>query len=317
MRRAEVGKLKFIIFLTLILIFIQTGCKKEESSDASKKIKVIVTLFPIYDFVKNVGGQYVDVHLLLPAGTEAHSFEPKPEDIIKISKADVFIYTGKNLELWAEKILKGINKKSLIVVDCSQGIQLKKGIDNDGNNHDKHEHEVDPHIWLDFENAKKMVDNIIEALIIADSKNKVYYLERGETYKSKLTKLDERFKKELSSCKTRYFIHGGHYTFGYLAKRYGLRYISAYESFSPDAEPTAQRISMIIKTIKKYNTKYVFHEELISPKLAEMISAETGANLLKLHGAHNLTKDEWEKGTTFISLMEQNLLNLKIGLQCQ
>lgn len=311
-------KLKYIIFLILIFIsLIQTGCKKEESSTVSKRIKVIVTLFPIYDFVKNVGGQYVDVYLLLPAGAEAHSFEPSPEDIIKISKADVFIYTGKHLEPWAEKILKGIDKKSLIVVDCSQGIQLKKGIDSDNHDHGGHEHKVDPHIWLDFENAKKMVDNIVEAIIRADANHKEYYIKHSEVYKLKLTELDERFKKGLSSCKTRYFIHGGHYTFGYLAKRYGLRYISAYESFSPDAEPTAQRISMIIKTIKKYNTKYVFYEELISPKLAEMISRETGANLLKLHGAHNLTRDEWERGTTFISLMEQNLLNLRMGLQCQ
>lgn len=310
-------KLKFILFLIIIfLFFIQIGCKKEESSIQSKKIKVIATLFPVYDFAKNIGGQYVDVHLLLPPGVDAHSFEPSPEDIIKISKADVFIYTGIYMEPWAEKILKGIDNKSLIVVDCSYGVKVKKGIDSDGNDHDGHEHKIDPHIWLDLENAKKMVENISEALIKTDPSHKEYYKENAEIYKSKLTKLDERFKEELSSCKTKYFIHGGHYTFGYLAKRYGLHYISAYEAFSPDAEPTAKRLSMVIKIIKKYNAKYIFYEEIISPKLAEVISRETGAKLLKIHGVHNLTKDEWEKGATFIGFMEQNLLNLRIGLQC-
>jgi zinc transport system substrate-binding protein len=313
-----VKRFKVILFLILSLIcLIQGGCKKEKHTVLPKKINVIVTLFPIYDFAKNVGAQYINVNLLLPPGVEPHSFEPSPEDIIKIDRADIFIYTGKYMEPWAEKILKGIDKKNLIVADCSKGIQLKSGMGGDNNNHEGHVHKLDPHIWLDFENAKKMVDNILEALIEADKSHNEYYINNAEIYKSKLTKLDERFKESLSSCKMRYFVHGGHYTFGYLARRYGLHYISVYEAFSPNAEPTAQRLSMLINTIKKYNTKYIFYEELISPKLAETISKETGVKLLKLHGAHNLTKDEWEKGFTFIDLMEQNLSNLRLGLQCQ
>jgi zinc transport system substrate-binding protein len=112
------------------------------------------------------------------------------------------------------------------------------------------------------------------------------------------------------------FIHAGHFAFGYMARRYGLQYIAAY-GFSPDAEPSPKKLIELVKTLKKHGLAHLYYEELITPRVAETIAKETGASLLMLHGAHNLTKDEFEKGVTFISLMEDNLKNLKAGLQCQ
>jgi zinc transport system substrate-binding protein len=328
----------FILSLILIAAFAFTSCQKKEQQVATvQKIHVITTLFPLYDFAKNIGQDKIDVVLLLPPGVEPHSFEPKPDDVVRINKADLFIYTGKYMEPWAADILKGLDNKKLIVVDSSQSISLmeEKG-EHEHKHEDKHEkkhghghkeehkhehkeghhHEMDSHIWLDLANAQKMVDHILESLVKKDPTHKELYSKNAEQYKSKLNDLDQKFKEALSRCKTKVFVHAGHFAFGYLAKRYGLEYVSAY-GFSPDAEPSPKRLVELTKTIKKYGLQHIYYEELITPRVAEVISKETGAKLLMLHGAHNLTKDEFEKGVTFISLMEGNLKNLEIGLQCQ
>lgn len=309
------------VFLLCAALLLTASCqKKEEKQLETKKLTVVTTLFPLYDFAKNIGGQYAEVFLLLPPGVESHGFEPTPEDIIRINKANIFVYTGKYMEPWAEKILKGIDNKALVIVDSSKGVKLIKGADDHSHSHGHkhaHAHEMDPHIWLDFENAQKMVDNILKGFIAADPANESVYRKNAENYKSILIDLDSRFREGLALCKTRYFIHGGHYAFGYMAKRYGLNYISAYHGFSPDAEPTARRIRELIRNMRKHNIRHVFYEELISPRVAEVIAKETGAELLKLHGAHNITKKDWDKGVTFAEIMQQNLVNLKIGLQCQ
>jgi zinc transport system substrate-binding protein len=331
---------KWICLLSLILIaaFTFSACqKKEEKAEKLQKINIITTLFPLYEFAKHVGQDKVDVVLLLPPGVEPHSFEPKPDDIVRINKADLFIFTGKYMEPWAADILKGLDNKSLVMVDSSQGISLmeekgehehkhgenqeKKGTDThkEGHKHEQkegHLHEMDPHFWLDFVNAQMMVDHILEGLLKRDSANKDFYSKNAEQYKSKLNDLDVQFKETLSRCKKKMFIHAGHFAFGYMARRYGLQYIAAY-GFSPDAEPSPKKLIELVKTLKKHGLAHLYYEELITPRVAETIAKETGASLLMLHGAHNLTKDEFEKGVTFISLMEDNLKNLKAGLQCQ
>lgn len=308
-----------IIAVVVVFSFLAVSCKKKDDSKEveAKKIKIITTIFPLYDFAKNIGGQNVEVSLLLPPGVESHGFEPKPADIVEINRADIFIYTGRYMELWAEDILRGVDNKNLIVIDTSKGITLIRERDEHGHHHHKHEEAFDPHIWLDFDNAQTMVDNILEGIVKADMTNKDTYIKNAAGYKTKLSELDKKFSVGLSNCKTNVFIHGGHFAFGYLATRYNLQYLSAYKGFQPDEEPTPKRLMELIKKMKKHNLRYVFYEELVSPRVSETIAKETGATLLKLHGAHNLTKDEWDRGITFISLMEQNLNNLKIGLQCE
>jgi len=313
-------------------VFVWTACQKKEHPVAkAQKIRVITTLFPLYDFVKHIGQDRVDALLLLPPGVEPHSFEPKPDDIVQINKADLFVYTGKYMEPWAGDILKGVDNKDLIVVDSSHGISLmeEKGEHQhkhqeahghkEGHKHrhkEGHPHEVDPHFWLDFGNAQKMIDNILEGFVKRDPSHKEFYSKNAEQYKSRLNDLDLTFKEVLSRCQKKVLVHAGHFAFGYLAKRYGLEYVAAY-GFSPDAEPSPKKMVELTKTLKKHGLRHLYHEELITPRVAETIARETGASLLMLHGAHNLTKEEFEKGVTFISLMEENLKSLEVGLQCQ
>jgi len=300
-----------IIILLLVISLIMISCENKTARiTGGKRLKVVTTLFPLYDFAKHVGKQRADVTLLLPPGVESHSFEPKPKDILTIHEADIFVYTGKFMEPWVKDILKGIGDKGPLVVDSGKGIVF-----TDENNNS--EYRIDPHIWLDFSKAQKMVDNILEGFLKRDPENSSFYSENAMEYKKKLNKLDKRYKDSLSSCKKKVLIHGGHFAFGYLAKRYNLKYISAYKGFSPDAEPTPGNLIELIGNLKKYNVKYIFYEELVFPKIAEVISTETGAKLLLFHGAHNVTREDLIQGVTFIFLMEQNLKNLMTGLECK
>lgn len=323
--------MKKTLFIVGALILIGAGIfgaayivqKKDTTSD-SGKIAIITTLFPQYDFAKAIGGDRVAVTLLLPPGVEAHAYEPKPSDISKINSADLFVYTGEFMEPWAHDIIEGTDK-TVRVVDASVGVEIMKEEHEHKEEADHHEAEeehseehsgVDPHIWLDFDNAKIMAKNIAEALSQVDPENTEYYQNNLKAYQSALAELDTAYKNTLSTCTSKTIIYGGHYAFGYMAKRYGLEYVSA-QGFSPDSEPTAKDMIALVEQVKKEKIGYIFYEELTSPKIAETLANETNTTLLLLNGAHNITKKEYESGVTFISLMKENLTALSQGLSCK
>jgi zinc transport system substrate-binding protein len=269
----------------------------------AKKVRVITSLFPLYDFTRQIAGDKAEVALLLPPGMEAHSFEPAPADILRINRADIFIYTGASMEPWVGDILKGLDNRALLVIDASAGITLSSG--------------ADPHIWLDFSYAQKMVDTILNGFLVKDPAHRDFYLARARAYKARLAGLDEAFTQGLSHCAQRTFIHGGHFAFGYLAKRYNLAFLSAYPGFAANTEPGPQDLARLTRTIRLHGIHYVYCDRLISPRIASVLARETGAGVLSLNAAHNLTKEEMEGGATFISIMEKNLAQLKRGLECQ
>jgi zinc transport system substrate-binding protein len=302
-----------VSFLVISLILSSCRQKSEKVITGEKKLKVVTTLFPLYDMAKNIGADKAEVSLLLPPGVEAHSFEPKPSDIVKINEADVFVYTGKFMEPWAEDVIKGAFNKNLVVVDASHGTKMIPGVFRDS---DEAGRSLDPHVWLDFDNAKIMVKNILQAFQLKDSADANFYEQKADDYSAKLTELDTSYKTGLATCKGKEIVYGGHYAFGYLAKRYGLKYLSA-QGVSPDAEPTAIGLVKLVEQIKKDNIKYVFYEELTSPKIAETIAGETSAKLLLLNAAHNVSRDQLDQGLSFFDILKRDLNNLKVGLGCQ
>lgn len=311
--------------LLVVLIPLLAACRKtEEPAGGAKKLQVVTTLFPLYDFTRIIGGDRVEVRLLLPPGVEPHNFEPRPEDVVRLTKADFFIYTNKYMEPWAAGILKGVENKGLVVVDASAGVTLIPAMEEEergghGEEEEGHHHEdgMDPHIWLSIPNAMRMVENIRDALARKDPAGSDYYRKNAEAYRKRLAGLDKRFREELSRCKGRLFLHGGHYAFGYLAKEYGLRYRSAYAGFSADAEPTPRKLVELIELMKRNSLHHIFYEEILSPRVADTIARETGATLLRLHGVHNVSREDLAAGAGYVSLMEENLKNLRTGLQCR
>lgn len=280
------------IFFTLILTVLSFG----------EKIKVIATIFPNYDFAKNIGKEMAEVTLLLPPGVEAHSYEPTPRDMVRITTADILLYTGEDMEPWVHRLSRNL-PPSVTVWDTSQSI------DKIGDNAHK-----DPHIWTDPLLAMKMVDNIADAFIKSDPNNKKYYTQNAKAYKNKLFHLHQKIERELSDIPKKDVVFSGHMVFGYFAKRYNLKFTTPYRSFSPDAEPTPRRMAELITTIKKRGDSHIYFEELIDPKSAKLIARETGAQILLLHGCHNLSKKDLKSGKSYINIMEDNLNNLKRGL---
>lgn len=322
--------LKKMIVVIIGLFCVLGALVSAQTKQTDTPLEVVATLFPTYDFAKQIGQDKVHVILLLPPGVEAHTFEPKPSDIVRISKSDVFVYTGKFMEPWVEDILNGLSNKRLVVVDASNDIKLMKDEDQDeegdlhagaskhhDGEHGHHHHgEKDPHIWLDPVNAQKMADNIAEGFCKRDAVNCGFYKINATEYNKKLNSLDERFRYGLAHCKQQTILYGGHFAFGYFAHRYGLKFVSPYRGFSPDAEPTPKAIAELIKTMRSSGMKYIYYEELLDPKVARTISEETGAKLELLHGAHNVSKQDLAKGLTYLDIMEENLAKLKIGLEC-
>ena len=316
--------LKVCAVVLVMLIPFTASCRKgREPAETAGKLRVTTTLFPLYDFVRTVGGDRVEARLLLPPGVEPHNFEPRPEDVVQLNKTDMFVYTNKYMEPWLDELLKGIPNKGLEVVDASTGVIFMPSAGEDGHEehgsgaHGHHHGEgMDPHIWLSIPNAERMVENITAALARKDPAGSAFYRKNAEAYRARLAELDGTFKAGLAECGRRIFLHGGHYAFGYLAQQYGLTYVSAY-AVSADAEPTPRKLMELVNMMRKNDLTAIFYEELLSPRVAETIARETGSTLLKLHGIHNISREDLAAGATYISLMEQNLKNLRTGLQCR
>ncbi len=279
---------------------------------AAEKMNVVTSIFPLYDFARQVGGDLVDVSLMLPPGVEAHGFSPTPNNMIAVKRADLFLYTSDILEPWAGTIVAAVGVKNGKVVEVGKEI-ISSDTHQAGHDH----RGVDPHIWLDPTLAIEMVEVIEAALSEVDPGNSAVYKNNSAEYISRLYTFDEQTKQILQNCKLQTIVSGGHFAFGAFARRYGLSAVSPFQGFSPDAQPSPKAIGRLIKTVQETGSKVIFHEELIQPKVAKIIAEETGARLLLLHGVHNVSKNELERGETYLSLMQKNVDNLKQGLQCQ
>ena len=312
---------KTFLLILILLSFLLSCQQAKDSNKEGKKLKVVATIFPVYDFARNIGGDKIDVIMLLPPGIEVHHYELRPQDIVKVTKTDIFLFTNFELEQWAYKIIGAADKNTnMLAVETGKGallMPLNKEVEKkeDSGNLEEQMSRFDPHIWLDLDNAQKMVDNIAEAFIKKDSRNSDYYKKNAHDYKLKLMALDQRYSSELTGCESKTILHAGHWAFAYLAKRYNLQYVAASNVFA-DAEPSPQQILTLIEQIKRENVPYVYYEDMSNPRLAQTIARETGTGLLKLYNGHDLKKSDIKAGESFISIMEKNLINLKKGMRC-
>lgn len=314
---------KIVLYVMLCLIVCaMTGCKAKES-EKTDKLSVVTTLFPNYDFAKQIGGDKAEVTLLLNPGVEAHDYDPTPADIIKINEADIFVYTGDAMEAWAASIIETVDSKTLQVVDASKNIELAKTEDKSSSNSSEeesgeheHEHEsvYDPHIWTSPKNAIVMVNNILAAYVKADPDNAEYYQKNADAYIQEIQKLDTEIREVVENAEQDTLYFGGRFALLYFAKEYGLGYMAAFDSCSSETEPSAKLVTKIVDAMKQNDAKVVFYEELSDGKAAKAIAEEVGGKTLLLHSCHNVSAEDFEAGATYVSLMKQNIENLKIGL---
>lgn len=314
-------KLLTIFTIMSMAIFIFSGCSSNNTNKKDNKIKVLATLFPQYDFVKQIAKDKVDVTLLLPPGTESHTYDPTTKDIMNINSSDIFLYTGKYMESWADKLISGLDNKNLLIKDLSEGINLLKEDHHDEEESEEHKHEpehhvhgYDPHFWLDPTLAAKMVDNIQNALCEKDPSNKDFYIKNAEEYKEKLYALDKDIFDVVNNSKRKDVVFAGRFAHLYFIKRYGLKYIAAFDTCSSESEPSIKRVTEIINFIKNNNIPVIYYEELSEPKVANSISEQCRTTSLKFGTVHNISKEQLDSGIAYLDLMKENLENLKQGL---
>jgi zinc transport system substrate-binding protein len=308
-------KTAFYLICLILGVLCITGCSKKTQSD-SGKLQIVTTLFPNYDFAKQIAGDKADVTLLLKPGVEAHDYDPTPSDIIAVNKADLFIYTGENMETWASQVIDAIESQRVTIVDTSAGITLiKTDADEEGEEEDSsHQHQYDPHIWTNPKNAITMVNTILEAIIKKDPANEEYYRKNAEEYIARISEVDSELRDVAQNSKYDTIYFGGRFAMLYFVQEYGLGYLSAFDSCSSETEPSAKLVTNIVEAMKKNNAKVVFYEELTDPKTAQAIADEVDGTALLLHSCHNVSAEDFKNGVTYVDLMEQNVENLKIAL---
>ncbi len=294
------------------------SCNAKISEKDSGKLSVITTNFALYDFAKQLGGEYVDVTLLIKPGTEIHSYEPTAADMVAINESDVFLYIGGESEGWLENVISSLdtdNIISLALIDTVETSATEHEHDeHDAEHSDEHEHEYDEHIWTSPKNAIIMCENISEAFCKADDAHKVEFDSLLSEYKTQLEELDYTFTEIINSSQCKYIAVGDRFPFIYFAKDYGLEYCAAYEGCSSDSEVSIETMTQMTQVIKEQNLPVVFYIEMSNMQIAQTLSDETGAKTMLLHSCQNVTDDEMKNGETYISLMTQNADNLREAL---
>jgi zinc transport system substrate-binding protein len=292
---------KFVLLMVLALLVASWG------GAAQPKLKVVASFYIPYEFTKNVGGERVEVKNLVPAGAEPHDFEPSPADIRAIEEAHVFVYNGAGMESWVERVLSAVkNREKLIVIEMTKGLPLRKVEDE--------ELEFDPHAWTDPILVKDMAKNIQEGLIAADSAGSSLYTDNAKAFQAKLDALDAQIREGLKACRLRDFIIS-HRFMDYFAARYNLT-AHALSGLEP-SEPTPQRLAELIRLGREKGIKYIFAERSDALKALEVLARELGAQILTLNTGHGLTAEEERAGKNYLTLMSENLKNLRIGLECR
>ncbi|WP_283609084.1 metal ABC transporter substrate-binding protein [Faecalispora anaeroviscerum] len=290
---------------------VSSAGESASGANEGKKLLVYTSFYTMYDFAEKIGGDKVTVTNLVPPGTEPHDWEPQPNDIVGLEKANVFIYNGAGMEHWVNSVLDSIQNKKLVAVEASSGISLLEGT-GEHEGEESHAAEsaeevssTDPHVWLNPENAKKEMENIKNAFVQADPANKETYEANYSTYAAKADELDSQFKKMTSELKNKDLIVA-HQAFGYLCSAYGLNQV-AIEGLSPDSEPDAARMSEIIQFAKEHKITTIFFEEMVNPKVAETIAQATGAKTAVLDPIEGLSDENKAKGLDYFSIMEKNI----------
>lgn len=304
------GKMKRFCCSLFCFLLILSGCSNgSQSTDdkvksESKQLQIITTFYPMYYFAKQVAGESANIDILVPNGVEPHDWDPTAKDLMRIQKADVFIYNSRYFETWTEKVFNSIDKSKLKVLEASKNIDLMTVNKQNTNDFTK-----DPHVWLSPVLAQQEVDNIAAILEKADPKNKGMYKENANAFKTKLKDLDLLYKETIDKAPKKDFVTQ-HAAFGYLAKQYGLNQIPI-AGLSPDVEPTLNKMEELTKMTKKKGISVIYFEGLTSPKVAKTLAKEIGAETEVLNPLEGLTKEELKQGLDYLGVMEKNLTALK------
>jgi zinc transport system substrate-binding protein len=296
-----------LVVLVVVSAFYELNKGVPTASTATGRIKVLASFYLVYEFANNVGGNRIDLSLLVPKTDDVHSFEPRPSSILNVATANVLIYSGVGLEPWIPQVIAAADNPRLIVVDSSQGIPLLPVPPR----FQKDNRAFDPHIWLDPVLAKQQVMNILQGLIRADPANEGYFTSNAQAYTMKLDTLNSEILQSTRNVKTRYFITF-HEAFAYFAERYNLTQTPIAGPFQED--PTPSDIQGVISAIRQNHLCYVGYESLENPSISESIASQSHATLVLMDPIEGLSQADQAAGKTYLTKMQDNLAVFMLAL---
>lgn len=310
------------IIMAVVLIASFTACGKvAEEPTQQSGLKIYTSFYPMRFLVSEIAGDKAEIISLVPAGVEPHDWEPKPRTLAELQESDMLVYNGAGMETWLEALLPSIEKAGVKAVNTSEGIELlpfdekNADIHEDEEEEDAHEGEelaYDPHVWVSPAKYKQQAQNVLNALVAVDAANQAYYKANYDKLAEQLDKLDGDYRQATTSFNSKVFIVS-HAAFEYLAKEYGLTQLPI-RGVTPQAEPSPAKLAELVEICRKNNVKYIFFESLVSPKLSQTLASEVGAEVLMLNDGQGITEDEIKQGRSYITIMYENLENLKKAL---
>lgn len=298
-----------------------TTVLSQEGKD--ERLLVVTTIFPYYDFVRQIAGDRVKLKLVVPAGMDSHSFEPTPADMIAMQEADVLICNGGEMEQWVKKVLGSLDTSHMKVLTMMDYVDVVEEEHVEGMEEEEHRHEdgfemhieYDEHIWTSPVNAQAIVKIISRTLAEAAPGEQSRFEANTQAYLQELEDLDSQFRQVADQGRLHMIVVADKFPFRYFADEYGLSYRAAFSGCSGDTEPSASTIAYLIDKVKEDRIPAVYYLELSSHRTAEIIQEETGAAPLLLHSCHNVTRKQFDEGVTYLQLMRQNVENLRYGLE--
>lgn len=298
------------LFLAVTVMTSVSACNSSPSSDA---LKIITTNFPPYDFVRQISEGTVTPKMLLSGGQDSHSFEPTAAQIIEISEADIFIYTGGESDAWVENILDSIESDVVFIrmMDYVEPLCSEEEHHHEEGEHHEHSHEeYDEHVWTSPKNAMEIANAISIAMNEADPDNITTYKNGFGTLYSELSALDKELSEAAENLSSP-LIFGDRFPFLYMARDYGIEYYAAFSGCSSETEPSAAKMTELIEAAKKYNVSKIYHIEFSTEKVANTVAEAVGAETALFHSCHSVSDEDLKNGETYVSLMRKNIEAMK------
>lgn len=312
-----------ILICTLCLALCACG-QQAQAPETDGGVNIVATVFPAYDFARQIAGDDGNVTLLIPPGSEAHSYEPTPQDIIRIQNCDLLVCNGGESEAWLDEILDGMGNEipTVVMLDCvdalteeeKDGMQVHEHHDHD-HDHDEHEdEEYDEHVWTSPVNAQLICRAISAALCEADPAHASDYTVRCTDYCAELQALDADFRSVIANAKRHTLIFADRFPVRYFVEEYGLDYFAAFPGCADDAEPSARTVAFLIDRVREEQAPAVLYIEFSNQKMADIVCEDTGCEKLLFNSCHNVTADQLRGGVTYLELMRGNLETVKEAL---
>lgn len=297
------------IFLCLCLILCGCTAEPEQTHDKSK-LQIVCTSFPAYDFAREIAADRAELTLLIKPGSEVHSYEPTPKDMIRIQESDLFICNGGESEQWAKTLITP-ELNTIYMMDCVDTVEESAdGIYNaeDG------EPELDEHVWTSPLNAIKISEEICNALCKLDTANAEEYKMNFTAYRAQLMALDREFRQVIKNSGKHTLVFADRFPMRYFALEYGLDCYAAFPGCSSETEPSAKTVAYLIDRVREYKIPAVLYMEFSNQKMADVICEDTGCKKLPFYSAHSVSAEQFRQGVSYLDLMRINLNSLKEAL---